>query len=53
MVRDDGERTILFDMDMAIQRISRKCARTSVGSAIDRRLSQFTAPLGGNLGLKE
>jgi PKHD-type hydroxylase len=29
MIRDDGERTILFDLDMAIQRLNTEAARSS------------------------
>ena len=50
MVRDDGQRTLLFDLDMAIQRISRDAPDHPVRGATHRRLSQPAAPLGGGLG---
>lgn len=31
MVRDDGERTLLFDLDMAIQRVNREAPQTPAG----------------------
>ena len=49
MVRDDGERTLLFDLDRAIQRISQRSSRSSVGAGAHRRLSQPAAPVGGGL----
>ena len=29
MIRDDGERTLLFDLDMAIQRLTTEMARST------------------------
>ena len=49
MVRDDGQRTLLFDLDMAIQRIGARSTRSPVRHPAHRRLSQSAAPLGGRL----
>ena len=49
MVRDDGQRTLLFDLDMAIQRISPVKPDHPGGRATHRRLPQPAAPLGGSL----
>ena len=47
MVRDDGQRTLLFDLDTAIQRIEPRRAGPSVGRAADGRVSQPAAAVGG------
>ena len=49
MVRDDAERTLLFDLDTAIQQRERGGAGPSGGRAAHRRLSQSVAPLGGGV----
>ena len=49
MVRDDGRRTILFDLDVAIQRLNCRSPRSSVGGSTHRRLSQPAAAVGGGL----
>ena len=51
MVRDDGERTLLFDLDTAIQRLTRRPARSSRRRAADVGLSQPAPPLGRGLGV--
>jgi predicted 2-oxoglutarate/Fe(II)-dependent dioxygenase YbiX len=43
MIRDDGQRTILFDLDLAIQRLG---AESSVARTAHRHVSQSAAPLG-------
>ena len=49
MVRDDGERTLLFDLDSAIQRLAAESARPPFRGAAHRRLSQPAASLGGDV----
>ncbi len=53
MVRDDGERTLLFDLDTAIQQVSRDLPDHAVGRAADRRLPQPAAALGGDVNVDE
>ena len=49
MVRDDAERTLLFDLDCAIQRLGPRPPRTPLRRAAHRRLPQPAAALGGAL----
>ena len=49
MVRDDGERTLLFDLDAAIQRPQPDHAGPPVCRAADRRVPQPAPPVGGGL----
>ena len=49
MVRDDGQRTLLFDLDTAIQRISQSAPRASRGRAVDRRVPQPAPAVGGGV----
>ena len=49
LVRDDGQRTLLFDMDTAIQQLAARRARSSVDRAAHRRLSQPAPAVGGAL----
>ena len=44
-----AQRTLLFDLDSAIQRIGAGRAESSVGGAADRRLPQPAAAVGGDL----
>ena len=53
MVRDDGQRTLLFDLDTAIQRIGARRAGPSVGRAADRRVPQPAPALGGDVGRRD
>ena len=46
MVRDDGERTLLFDLDTAIQRLTADVPDHPAGRAADGRVSQPLAALG-------
>ena len=48
MIRDDAERALLFDLDIAIQRL-RESEQNIPRRAADRRLSQSAAPVGGCL----
>ena len=48
MVRDDGQRTLLFDLDTAIQRVATR-HRPSVGGPAHRHLPQPDPPLGGRV----
>ncbi len=49
MVRDDGERTLLFDLDNADPAPERRPPRPPVGGPAHRRLPQPAPPLGGPL----
>ncbi len=49
MVRDDGRRTLLYDLDTAIQHVAAGLPDHPGGGAVDRRLSQPAARLGGHL----
>ena len=49
MLRDDGERTLLFDLDTAIQRLTRRSSRSSRRRPVDVGLSQPPPPLGGRV----
>ena len=53
MMRDDGQRRLLFDLDLAIQRLGRDLpdqpAAAADRGATHRRLSQPPAPMGGNV----
>ena len=46
MVRDDAQRALLFDLDMAIVRLTQQRAERSVAGHADRRLSQPAAHVG-------
>ena len=50
MVRDDGERTLLFDLDLAIQSIEREQPGHPSGRAAHGRLSQPAPAVGGDVG---
>ena len=45
--QDDGERTLLFDLDAAIQRVSAELPGASGCRAADLRLPQPSSPMGG------
>ena len=49
MVRDDGARTVLFDLDTAIQAPGGRCTGSWIDGGADRSLSQPAAALGGDL----
>ena len=49
MVRDDGRRTILFDLDVAIQRLNADHPDHPSADSAHRRLSQPAAAVGGGL----
>ena len=49
LVRDDGRRTLLFDMDTAIQRLAADVPDHAVDRAADGRLPQPAAAVGGTL----
>ena len=49
MVRDDGERTLLFDLDSAIQRLTQDSRRSSRRRAADGRVPQPAPSLGRGL----
>ena len=46
MIRDDGDRTLLFDLDSAIQSLAKEGPGNSVGVQAHGRLSQPAASLG-------
>ncbi len=46
MVRDDAQRALLFDVDMAIVRLSQQAARRSLACYAHRGLSQPAAHVG-------
>ena len=50
MIRDDGQRTLLFDLDMAIQRIVAEAPDHPSAVQLDRRLSQPDSDVGGGVG---
>ena len=47
MVRDDGERTLLFDLDAAIRNLNQSRSRPPVRGAVDRRVPQPAPQVGG------
>jgi PKHD-type hydroxylase len=49
MVRDDGRRTLLFDLDMAIQQVRGAVPERGPARPAHQRLSQPAAPMGGHL----
>ena len=46
MVRDDAQRALLFDLDMAIVRLTRDAPGHAVAGRADRLLSQPAAHVG-------
>ena len=48
MIRSDGDRTMLFDLDTAIQRLAMDLPGM-LGGAVDRGVSQPAAALGGDV----
>ncbi len=50
MVRDEGQRTLLFDLDMAIIKLSRDHAEHPFSGRTHGRLSQPAPPMGGAIG---
>ncbi len=49
MVRDDAERTLLFDLDSAIRNLNQSAPQHPVIGAIDRRVSQPSPQVGGGV----
>ncbi len=46
MVRDDGERTLLFDLDTAIQRLTVDLPESSCRDPVDSGVPQPAPPMG-------
>ncbi len=49
LIRDDGRRALLFDMDTAIQRLAARRARSRLDRSADGRVSQPAQAVGGAL----
>ena len=49
MVRDDGDRTLLFDLDSAIRSLNQSATAASGRRAADRRVSQPAPQVGGGV----
>ena len=46
MIRADGDRTLLYELDTAIQRLAKEFPGNPIGVQVDGRLSQPASPLG-------
>ena len=53
LVREDGQPTLLFDLDMAIQRISGEAPDHPSVIQLNRRLSRLASDVGRALGIAD